>query len=69
MWYFLGFLGELGILISAIGIYEFKKRSSEKVYAENQRTVRGTVTVTLMGTGAVTLMGTITVRERLCNGV
>ena len=36
MWPFLGFLGELGILISAIGIYEFKKRSSEKVYAENQ---------------------------------
>ena len=54
---FFRILGELGILISAICVYEFKKRSSEKVYAENQRTVRVTVTVTVMVTVNVTVTG------------
>ncbi len=37
MWPFLGFLGEVAILACAIGIYEFRKRSSEKITVENNK--------------------------------
>ena len=37
MWPFLGFIGEVAILASAIGMYEFRKRSSEKITVENNK--------------------------------